>query len=697
MYTGPKAYTVSDIPRCLMMLALSVALGCTADEIALENSAQGHREVEQVQGALVSESEAEKPGIGASIRHDGAGAQSSEVQDVSRTMRWVPPNLQAKLSKETEQSPVAPSIQSQTSGLASIPDEIEVLVTVTLTDVQFDWHQFRHAVDGSQRAQYVANRRAAVYSAQAGTREWLLSKGAKDIESLFVANQIIARVSGKMARELEKLPGVRGVSMSAATYPGRSWSGMESTDSTLLANFHSNLYDGNDYSVSGGAIRIGIIESNGGSNWLSTNHLGWIDYVGGPSRIGAVKNCASAGCPSSNVDATTDTHSTAVASIVAASIEQGQDSAHTSTESRRIRSGHLPDALIYFYSDGGNTAGVRRAIDEAVEDGVDVINMSLSAGTACSRTADSSGINAALAGALNAGIVSVACGGNGTLNPTACNAWYPGTRSETLAVNGLRSDDETDSYTSLMLRGDACLGGMTIRRFDSVTAPTPVIDLVAPGEFTYTLGAGTNNYVTTPSGGCSQATPVVAAAAGALRHQWGDFAWEHTDARALMVNLLLMGDGWDGSIIQSATMSNLTGAGRIRMHWPSLDDLDAPAGWGWRATTISQGETVSWPVDTSGAESSSITQWKWAVMWDEPDLDNVADIDWYIYDTCPSGGGETLVASDTAYGLRSHFVLFAGNISGKCLVMRAYGYKIPAGGRTFYSADYYHSGNTGLH
>jgi hypothetical protein len=92
-----------------------------------------------------------------------------------------------------------------------------------------------------------------------------------------------------------------------------------------------------------------------------------------------------------------------------------------------------------------------------------------------------------------------------------------------------------------------------------------------------------------------------------------------------------------------------------------------------------------------------VTQWKWAALWFEPDLQNVANIDFYVYDLCPPSGGIQLVAADESFDLRMRMNLPQSEISGRCLQMYAYGRSVPSGGREFWSADYYHSGNTSYH
>jgi len=186
----------------------------------------------------------------------------------------------------------------------------------------------------------------------------------------------------------------------------------------------------------------------------------------------------------------------------------------------------------------------------------------------------------------------------------------------------------------------------------------------------------------------------MAGAAADLRAAFAGVGWPISDARGTMVNLMAMGDGWDATTGLTATrMSPLSGAGRFRGHWPSSANMVGPWRWGWHAFSIAQGQTVTWTVWDAGPEFNTLNEWKWATYWDEPDLNNVADIDFYVYDTCPPGGGPPVfVAGDSGYSLRTHMRLNASQIRGRCLEMRAYGFSVPAGGRVVYTADFFHSG-----
>ena len=69
---------------------------------------------------------------------------------------------------------------------------------------------------------------------------------------------------------------------------------------------------------------------------------------------------------------------------------------------------------------------------------------------------------------------------------------------------------------------------------------------------------------------------------------------------------------------------------------------------------------------------------------------NSSDITISVVDTC-SGAGT--IASDTTTDFRKRIQLRQSDIAGRCLQMRATALRTPAGGTTFYTADYYHSGD----
>jgi hypothetical protein len=104
-------------------------------------------------------------------------------------------------------------------------------------------------------------------------------------------------------------------------------------------------------------------------------------------------------------------------------------------------------------------------------------------------------------------------------------------------------------------------------------------------------------------------------------------------------------------------------------------------------------DVVTMAVNGGAPIGSGITQTKWVVTWSEPDLNNVADIDISVWDTCPAGGVPVqLVASQSDYDLRNRIDLRTPNITGKCLEKRFVGFSVPPAGRLIYSSDLFHSG-----
>jgi len=433
---------------------------------------------------------------------------------------------------------------------------------------------------------------------------------------------------------------------------------------------------------------------------LNYQHLGWrkCGQSWCTSRLVKRKDCSQFPCiDAAAPPAADDPHGTIVSYIAAGGIEDGQDSAYpgSSTTAQIERSGHLPNASVYFYTGMGSDS-ISNAIQQSIVDGIDVLNLSLQSGHACDATFDASGINHALKTARSLGVLVTACAGNSGAD--ACTAWYPAVRTDTVAVNGLDTGDSDVEYAKLGILPDASRGGMPIRLFSGWTGESPTVDLSAPGTLRlFATHHEMSGYEQSGASGCSVATPVVTAAAGAMKGAFRAMGLPTDSAELLMVNMLLMGDGWDpdSGKQRRAGLSELSGAGRLRMHW--YDELIQPAGWGAHSFRIYDGETHAFSVDDAGPESPVIQQWKWAGLWFEDDLQQVADIDFFVYDTCPPGGGEVLIAKDIGFGLRTRFTLLGPDIRNRCLEMRVVGTAVPPEGRQVWLADYFHSGDPQLH
>jgi hypothetical protein len=525
--------------------------------------------------------------------------------------------------------------------------------------------------------------RVSLTIAPASLAPWLASIGATAIERSKVVDDVRAEIPAERIEELLARPELRRVAAAASARPTASWSGLRMQDALGSVRLRAVGLDGGHGGRTAGGLKIGIVEVAADlGNWPVADHPGW------NGRLVAVRDCRFAGCPVAtplpvpSTDTFSTTHGTAVAWVAAGSIEGGQDPAFPgqATSEQRARSGHLGAATLVFYGTNGSDA-VARAIDRAVEDGMDVVNMSLVIGDAttwCDPHFDPSGITAHMRAALDAGVTLVASAGNDG-GAGGCTVGFPAFRPEVLSIGALGSADDSASYEELPIWNEGAGVGSARGR----------IDLVAPGclagFFTGSSGLG-DGYFLGPGGPCgtSLAAPAGSALVGALRGALASLGAPLDDGRSMLALALLLGDGWDPEADDGRSrrsgMSALSGAGRAHARWPG--DGGSPSGWGFRTITIHQGETVTWRVGRAGSRAAAGASWRWAVAQTPSSVDDVPAIELHVDDTC-SG---TTLASDTSHGTRARFGLQA---DVRCLRMRAYGARIPAGGATFYSADAY--------
>ena len=439
-----------------------------------------------------------------------------------------------------------------------------------------------------------------------------------------------------------------------------------------------------------------------------TIYYGWIDYPGGPSRVKKVLECASGTCVNAPPSYNTGGHGTIVASLALGSIEQAQDPNYTSTLDRTRRSGLVKEGELYYYHLGGACSSFKGALEQALLDGIDVVNFSggmlpVVNGNAvyCAADWNCGGLNEAIKNATDAGILIVASAGNN--NGGSCKLEYPAWRSDVVAVNGLDTWPISTDYNSTKLRPNAhAQGGMTVQLASTGSATISAVGISVPGvtSFHYEEGPGgyrdANDSPFQDASGSSIASPIAAGAAALIRASFNHLGWVGNNARILMNNMLLMGDAWDQSSNQKMKkgVSHLSGHGRLHAHFPTNDNMAGPWGWGHRSFVINQGEKVRWPIWGGGSPlSSSVNQWKWSFIWFEDDLTNVSDITIRVFNVCPPGGGEVEITRDYSFDIRKRINLYGVDIAGKCLEMETYGWNIPAGGKTVYSANYFHGGN----
>ncbi len=551
----------------------------------------------------------------------------------------------------------------------------------------------------------ISDRRASLRSDQEAVSSEIVTLGGTVVRRYWLANLIHTQIQAGRLEALLRHPAVQALAPTT-TEAGPGDDGAQARSGTLTDIIHSYGYRGESNgraTTDDDNVKIGIVEAGG----LNAFHVGWLDAPGGATRIARGYQCTSTACTESGAafNHGGNAHGTRVTWAAGGSIDQGQDSTYPGsyTLAQARRGGASPEATIYYYRTPSGVLAY--AVEQAVEDGVDILNFSAFNNCGCEgclSTCNCSGLNQLMQNALSAGVLITACGGNnGDTNIYTCDAWYPGYRPETVAVNQLDTQSGTPYHNELVI-GNAPSGPNPHRLVTSGTVHTSnAIDMLAPGRLEYSFGLGIQDYVSGSIAGCSYATPYVSGIAANLREAFSDIGWVgSTDARGLMVNLLLLGDASNGSATGQSPnfVHTQAGFGRIRAHLPTSANMTGPWGWGWRAATLTAGSELLVNVGTSGPESASVTTWKSALIWFDNDLEATSDVTIEVLNTCPSGGGPpVLVEYDNSYYLRKRVRLNQSQISGRCLQTRIRAWETPPGGTTIYHADYYVSGSTTVH
>lgn len=573
-------------------------------------------------------------------------------------------------------------------GLAAATEpDAEIRVMIELTDEPFDFEALQSA-DDAKRETIIAARKSQLAFSQSSLINDLHAIEARNVAAYWLANQVAFTVKAKHVTALASRLGVVNLHLVPEAHLGAGYGGYKARSAMRTDVFQSAGHNGTIGGRAGGRVRIAVIDAG----FPARNHYGW--ELGGTTRLTTL-DCRTGTCLGTvgtyngNV---LQSHANRVTKIVAGSIEQGQDVNFPGlfTPAQTSRSGQALGALLIYYEmDSGDD--VLAAINHAVANGADVINMSLAVGGGVSMcNAGYNYFGSALMNALNSGTVPVACGGNN--GSATCTAWYPGFRSESLGVNAVDTSDESYTYDTQPLQAAASKGGLQLTRWDGTTGSyftTAGIDIAAPGDFSYHFGTGPNNYEYDTQGGCSFAAPAVSGATAMMKSSLASLGW--TDSRLLIPMVMIGGDAWRG-YRTNIGVDDLWGTGRLHLHWPSSTNLTAPWAWGWRTVTVTNGNEVCWTVGDAAAEPSTVRQWKWATSWYELNLQSVADIDARVYDTCAPEGRKVLY-SDTGYDLRHFAQLRDSQVQGKCLQMCLYGYSVPPEGRLVWSTDFFHGGD----
>jgi len=318
----------------------------------------------------------------------------------------------------------------------------------------------------------IAAHRETVRSGQAGVRKLVEQAGAKVHDSTQVAsNTLIVSIAADKVDSLSKLPGVSRV------YKAREFKPLLDHAAIVHAVDQAWLQVGID--KAGAGIKIGMIDSG-----VDNSHPGF--------QSAALQ--MPSGFPKANAD--TDLLFTNSKVIVARSYVSLLDSRDIDY-SARDRVGHgtasamcaagvtnggpngsitgmAPAAYIGSYkvfgtptyNDGATDAAILKALDDAVADGMDVINLSLGYPIA-SRLSDDTEV-AAVERISSLGIIVVAAAGNGTVDTWAFSPnaiMSPATAPSVIAVGA--SENEREFVSTVKLPD-----GTTYIAINSQTSPT---------------------------------------------------------------------------------------------------------------------------------------------------------------------------------------------------------------------------------
>jgi hypothetical protein len=549
---------------------------------------------------------------------------------------------------------------------------------------------------------------------------------------------------------LERHPGIEFTP--SATAIAGEMDGMQYQDALLSEAFIQQNYDGSagsrffsgfPYPSIGWKQKLAFLEEAP----LNCEHVGFAEGRDGPLRI-IGKSCNSTAYPATGCytyleeptlpEACHDqewleTHATKVAWVAAGSIRGGEDWSIYLPEMRRQRSGIASRARFFQYrlqsplypSPTAHNCSVTLAIEDAVENGVDVLNFSgrlvfssdpeeysaTELSLWCGKYNNVCGLSSAIDAAWDAGMLFVKSSGNAhDEEPSMCNVTLPGEHPRVLTVGGL--DDPSWSnppdprywVRRSELSESSSRGRVAHTLQGGAHTFVDLVGLVAPGQIvSFFSDTSTRGYATySVRTGTSYAAPGVAGVAVLLRHylnaNYPSFG-ANTTGR-LLANLLVMGDGYTGGHYSTSHLTSISansGFGRLRAHFPSSNNLTAPWGWGSHSFMLYHGQTVAFDVGGPGPESSLISNWKWAVVMDWPyGYVETPNIDIRVVNTCQPPVTYDEVGDMTEV-FRHRIRLYSSQIAGRCLQMRVTGVNVPSQGVRIYMADYYHSGDPELH
>lgn len=216
--------------------------------------------------------------------------------------------------------------------------------------------------------------------------------------------------------------------------------------------------------LTGEGIKVGVLDTGIDYNHpdLRDNYVGGYDFIDNdddPMETTYEEWLASGAVEFSGSSAYYTSHGTHVSGTIGAT--------GSNSESEFAVTGLAPDVDLYAYRvlgpyGSGGTSGIVAAIEQSVEDGMDVINLSLGVGTTDALFPGSVACN----NATLAGVITVVA--NGNAGPELSTVGAPGSSALAISVGASSTDIKLETFDINLSNGDLLNGRLFARNFESL-------------------------------------------------------------------------------------------------------------------------------------------------------------------------------------------------------------------------------------
>ena len=560
-------------------------------------------------------------------------------------------------------------------------------VTVYLPEQPFDFRRFRGVRDVDTRRAIIEERKEQLRPFQEAIARRIDRFGGVVTNYEYVLNAVDADIPVCELDALIALSGIVGVEVEESQPVPMYVDGIQRRAALGLPAAGHSIFDGALGSTQSprNAVHYGVIEvddaeMNSGSQ-LNAAHS---SFKLGPTgtRVIDTDRCLywfpSYRCINSAVGDFAS-HGTLVTSVILGDYSRGQSLAVSGTTERYRRSGVAPRATVHYYSIKSGWRQVRTGVKESsLEDGVDIINMSVGAtdsSTWCTSPT-LSGTREALEAAIDAGVVAVASAGNYGAKPQSCTVSPSASYSVVISVGGTGAAASLSALEGVTRAPNSSHGARTLSISGGRVVSTQFVDVMANNCHSTMAGAGADGMAS--ACGTSFASPTVAGVVGLIKHwvavRGGLPQGMADDPIAIRTILSLMGDGRGFNVDRSGDKDSQFGYGNVR--FVDFDsDIGASGSWGIHRVSTNTGSVHEWNIGALGVESSNLKGFKAVAIADRTVYEQSPDVSFQLIDKCTSSPNGTAVFTATRSALqwrmRSLDVLVDYFLRDRCLWLRA--------------------------